>query len=120
LARLAATIVWKLPVAAPRWFLNLPGFHGGAYVMAFVEDRSECGPRHLKTARLWEFSTRELEDLQEGLLALGMQKAGKDDLAGALVWVASRIPSPIVKTIVEPYLLEEAADYRASSEGVES
>ena len=49
-----------------------------------------------------------------------MQKAGKDDLAGALVWVASRIPSPIVKTIVEPYLLEEAADYRASSEGVES
>ena len=29
-----------------RWFLNLPGFHGGAYVMAFVEDTSECGPRH--------------------------------------------------------------------------
>ena len=24
-----------------RWFLNLPGFHGGAYVMAFVEDTSE-------------------------------------------------------------------------------
>jgi hypothetical protein len=30
-----------------RWFLNLPGFHGGAYVMAFVEDTSECGPRPL-------------------------------------------------------------------------
>ena len=30
-----------------RWFLNLPCFHGGAYVMAFVEDTSECGPRHL-------------------------------------------------------------------------
>jgi hypothetical protein len=30
-----------------RWFLNLPGFHGGAYVLAFVEDTSECGPRHL-------------------------------------------------------------------------
>ena len=30
-----------------RWFLNLPGFHGGAYVMAFVEDTSECGPRYL-------------------------------------------------------------------------
>ena len=29
-----------------RWFLNLPGFHGGAYVMAFVEDTSKCGPRH--------------------------------------------------------------------------
>ena len=28
-----------------RWFLNLPGFHGGAYVMAFVEDTSECGPQ---------------------------------------------------------------------------
>ncbi len=21
-----------------RWFLNLPGFHGGAYVVAYVED----------------------------------------------------------------------------------
>ena len=28
-----------------RWFLNLPGFHGGAYVVAFVEDTSECEPR---------------------------------------------------------------------------
>jgi hypothetical protein len=28
-----------------RAFLNLPGFHGGAYVVAFVEDTSECGPR---------------------------------------------------------------------------
>ena len=28
-----------------RWFLNLPGFHGGAYVVAFVEDTSDCGPR---------------------------------------------------------------------------
>ena len=28
-----------------RWFLNLPGFHGGAYVVAYVEDTSECGPR---------------------------------------------------------------------------
>src|SRR5437588_10363786 len=31
-----------------RWFLNLPGFHGGAYVMAFVEDTSECGLRHME------------------------------------------------------------------------
>src|SRR6266576_3654566 len=30
-----------------RWFLNLPGFHGRAYVMAFVEDTSDCGPRPL-------------------------------------------------------------------------
>jgi len=30
-----------------RWFLNLPGFRGGAYVMAFVEDTSEYGPRYL-------------------------------------------------------------------------
>jgi hypothetical protein len=29
-----------------RWFLNLPGFGGDAYVSAFVEDTSECGPRH--------------------------------------------------------------------------
>ena len=28
-----------------RWFLNLPGFHGGAYVVAYVEDTRECGPR---------------------------------------------------------------------------
>jgi hypothetical protein len=28
-----------------RWFPNLPGFHGGAYVVAFVEDTSECSPR---------------------------------------------------------------------------
>ena len=24
-----------------RWFLNLPGFHGGAYVVAYVEDTSK-------------------------------------------------------------------------------
>jgi len=28
-----------------RWFLNLPGFHGGAYVVAFVEGTGRCGPR---------------------------------------------------------------------------
>ena len=28
-----------------RWFLNLPGFHGGAYVVAFAEDTGHCGPR---------------------------------------------------------------------------
>ncbi|HEX6699582.1 MAG TPA: hypothetical protein VF101_02530 [Gaiellaceae bacterium] len=28
-----------------RWFLNLPGFHGGACVVAYVEDTSACGPR---------------------------------------------------------------------------
>jgi hypothetical protein len=28
-----------------RWFLNLPGFRGGAYVVVFVEDTSECGLR---------------------------------------------------------------------------
>jgi hypothetical protein len=28
-----------------RWFLNLPGFDGGAYVFAFVEDTTECGLR---------------------------------------------------------------------------
>ena len=27
-----------------RWFLNLPGFHGGAYVVAYVEDTSRRGP----------------------------------------------------------------------------
>jgi hypothetical protein len=26
-----------------RWFLNLPGFHGGAYVVAYVEDTSNRG-----------------------------------------------------------------------------
>ena len=28
-----------------RWFLNLPGFHGGAYVLAYVEDTRGCSPR---------------------------------------------------------------------------
>jgi hypothetical protein len=28
-----------------RWFLNLPGFHGAAYVVAYIEDTSACGPR---------------------------------------------------------------------------
>ena len=28
-----------------RWFLNLPGFHGGAYVVAYVEDTSKRGLR---------------------------------------------------------------------------
>ena len=28
-----------------RWFLNLPGFHGGAYVVAYVEDTRDCGLR---------------------------------------------------------------------------
>jgi hypothetical protein len=27
-----------------RWFLNLPGFHGGAYVVAYVEDTEDRGP----------------------------------------------------------------------------
>ena len=27
-----------------RWFLNLPGFHGGAYVLAYLEDTSELHP----------------------------------------------------------------------------
>jgi hypothetical protein len=27
-----------------RWFLNLPGFHGGAYVVGYVEDTSERHP----------------------------------------------------------------------------
>ena len=29
-----------------RWFLNLPGFHGGAYVIAYVEDTRERGLRY--------------------------------------------------------------------------
>jgi len=28
-----------------RWFLNHPGFHGGAYVLAYLEDTSELHPR---------------------------------------------------------------------------
>jgi hypothetical protein len=29
-----------------RWFLNLPGFHGGAHVVAYVEDTRERGLQH--------------------------------------------------------------------------
>jgi hypothetical protein len=28
-----------------RWFLNLPGFHGGAYIVAYVEDTRQCDLR---------------------------------------------------------------------------
>ena len=46
-------LTWKeLSVGIPyrarvneRWFPNLPGFHGGAYVVAYVEDTSDCAPR---------------------------------------------------------------------------
>jgi hypothetical protein len=34
-----------------RWFLNLPGFHGGAYVVAYVEDTSERGLRRCDCGR---------------------------------------------------------------------
>ena len=27
-----------------RWFLNLPGFHGGAYILAYVENTADRGP----------------------------------------------------------------------------
>lgn len=30
-----------------RWFLNLPGFHGGAYVVAYVEDTSQRDPERV-------------------------------------------------------------------------
>src|SRR3954447_938836 len=43
---LSMTIPYRARVNE-RWFLNLPGFHGGAYVMAFVEATSACGPRYL-------------------------------------------------------------------------
>jgi hypothetical protein len=34
----------RIPRVAERVFLNQPGFHGGAYVLAFVEDTSERHP----------------------------------------------------------------------------
>jgi hypothetical protein len=34
-----------------RWFLNLPGFHGGAYVVAYVEDTSDRGPQRRRYCR---------------------------------------------------------------------
>ena len=43
-----------------------------------------------------------------------MQKAGKDDLASALLWTARRLPAPVVKAMVEMYLAEEAADFLAT------
>lgn len=64
-----------------------------------------------KTARLWEFAARELPELQDALFALGMQKAGRDDLTSALVWIAQRLPPPVVKAIVEAYLAAERADH---------
>jgi hypothetical protein len=79
-------------------------------------------PRSLRsgdntTARLWDFAGRDLPGLQEDLLALGMQKAGKDDLASALIWTARRMPSPLIKAIVEMYLAAEAQDYLATRKG---
>jgi hypothetical protein len=42
-----------------------------------------------------------------------MQKAGKDDLASGLLWVAARLPPPVVKAMIETYLKAEAADFLA-------
>jgi hypothetical protein len=33
------------PRVCERRFLNLPGFHGGAYILAYVEDTTGLGPR---------------------------------------------------------------------------
>jgi hypothetical protein len=33
-----------------RWFLKLPGFHGGAYVVAYVEDTTDREPRLLRAS----------------------------------------------------------------------
>jgi hypothetical protein len=75
-------------------------------------------PRSLRvgehtTARIWEFAGRDLRALQEALLTEGMQKAGKDDLASGLLWVAARLPPPVVKAMIETYLKAEAADFLA-------
>ena len=79
-------------------------------------------PRSLRsgrftTARVWEFAERDLARLQTDLLASGMQKAGKDDLASALLWTAQRMPVPVIKAMIEHYLAEEANDFLVSRAG---
>ena len=52
-----------------RWFLNLPGFHGGAYVMAFVEDTSERGPQYCEECDECEpenFEPRTIFEIGDG------------------------------------------------------
>jgi hypothetical protein len=45
-----------------------------------------------------------------------MQKASKDDLASGLIWIARRMPAPVVKAMIEIYLKAEAAEYLASKQ----
>jgi hypothetical protein len=52
-----------------RWFLNLPGFHGGAYVVAYAEDTSISALRVFRTGVEAEFEhydrrERELWELR--------------------------------------------------------
>jgi hypothetical protein len=52
-----------------RWFLNLPGFHGGAYVVAYVEDTSkrdlERCDHHACDGCLYNFEPRMILELAD-------------------------------------------------------
>jgi hypothetical protein len=48
-----------------RHFLNLPGFHDGAYVVAYVEDTSERAFRPDKKRRIYNFEPRLILELAD-------------------------------------------------------
>ena len=54
-----------------RWFLNLPGFHGGAYVVAYVEDTSArslvpCDCSNDECERVENFEPRMILEIADG------------------------------------------------------
>lgn len=48
-----------------RVFLNLPGFHGGAYVVAYVEDTSERALKHCEDSEPDNFEPRTILEIAD-------------------------------------------------------
>jgi len=48
-----------------RVFLNLPGFHGGAYVVAYVEDTSERALQHCEDSEPENFEPRMILEIAD-------------------------------------------------------
>jgi hypothetical protein len=69
--------------------------------------RKRASNVHTKV-RLWEFAGRGVPDLQDKLHAEGMREPpSKDDIASALVWMATQMPGAVVKAMIESYTKAE-------------
>ena len=55
-----------------RHFLNLPGFHGGAYVVAYVEDTTERALTPTANGRLHNFEPRLILEIADCAERIGL------------------------------------------------